>query len=289
VRRPLLARLVPRAAAGLAAATLTAVVLSLPGTPPPVAISSAAVIVAAVTALLPRLGWLAAAAAALAWLAVGAGLDGAVIFALPPLAATPLLLPRAGRGWSLPALAPLLGAVSLAPAYVGAAGLARTPLRRAGLGAAGALWLAAAEAVSGERLLFGAPPAVPDPSSWLGSVTAAATQALPPFLTTPVLALAIAWALFAGVLPLAIRGRSLAGDLARGALWAGGLIAAQAALAEALGLRTANVEGPGALVGPVVAVVLALAAASLRASLLDSRGTPPESGAAHAFERSSVA
>jgi eukaryotic-like serine/threonine-protein kinase len=288
-RRPLLVRLGPRLAAGLAAGGLTAAALAIPATAPPVGVLSAAAGVAGATALLPRIAWLVAAVGVLGWLALGAGLAGAALLALPPVAVTPLLLPRAGRGWSLPALAPLLGAASLAPAFLGLAGLARTPLRRAGLGAAGALWLAAAEAITGEQLLFAAPPAVPDPSLWTGSLTAAATEALPPYLTTPALAPALLWALFAAILPLAVRGRSLGLDLARGALWAGALIATQAALPEALGLAGGAAEARGAVLGPVVALALALPAASLRAGFGLPVSGPSESARARAVERPFVA
>jgi len=288
-RGSLLARLGPRAAAGLAAGGLTAAVLAVPATEPPADIVSAGAVAAGAAALLPRIGWLAAAAAVLGWLILGTGLAGAALVALPALVATMLLLPRAGRGWSLPALAPLLGAASFAPAYLGAAGLARTALRRAGLGAAGFLWLAAAEAIAGERLLYGAPAAVPAPSAWIGSVTAALTQAIPPFVTTAALAPALLWALLAAVLPLAVRGRSLALDLARGALWVAGSIAAHAALGEALALGGSVAEARGAVVGPVLALAFAVPAATLRASFGDSPARHPEGAIAGAFERPSVA
>jgi hypothetical protein len=286
---PLALRLAPRAFGGLAAGALTAAALALPAAQPPVAILPAAAGVAIATALLPRLAWLVTAAAVLAWIATGAGLDGAAAVALPALAATPVLLPRAGRAWSLPALAPLLGLAALAPAYVGVAGLARTPLRRAGLGAAGALWLAATEAIGGDRLLFGAPPAVPGPSAWIASLPAAVIDALPPFLTTPALAPALVWAAFACALPLAVRGRSLPLDLARGTLWAGGLIAAHAALAQALGLGAGTSAAPQMVAGSLLALAFAVAGIRVRRGVAEPLGPGADRPPAPAFDAAPVA
>jgi len=70
----------------------------------------------------------------------------------PALLAAPLLLRGRGSLWSVPALAPLLGTTSLAPAFVGVAALAGGPWRRAGLAAAGALWLVLGELLVGRGL-----------------------------------------------------------------------------------------------------------------------------------------
>ncbi|MBA3422042.1 MAG: hypothetical protein H0U12_09170, partial [Thermoleophilaceae bacterium] len=218
----------------------------------------------------PRVAWLAVAVALLAWLAAGAGLDGAALLAVVALLPTPLLLPRAGTAWSLPALAPLLGAVALGPAFVGVAGLARTPARRAGLGAAGFLWLAAAEALSEDRLLFGAPAEVPAPGAWESSLLAAATEALPPFLSTPALAPALVWALFAALVPLAVRGRSLGFDLARGSLWAAALIVTQLALGDLV--DPGGLAAHGAVVGPLAALLFAVLATAVRSGLREPFG-----------------
>ncbi len=128
--------------------------------------------------LLPRLGWLAAAAAFCLWLATAGGEPGSALVLLLALAATPLLLPRAGALWSLPALAPLLGLAGVAPMFVGLAALAGTAWRRAGLAAAGFLWLAVAEVLSGRDLLFGVADGTLARARWEGSGTAALTDAL---------------------------------------------------------------------------------------------------------------
>jgi hypothetical protein len=174
----------------------------------------------------------------------------------------------------VPGLAPLLGLVGLAPAFVAVAGLARTMPRRAGLGAAGALWLSAAEAVAGDRFLYAAPAAVPDPSLWTGSIAAAATEALPPFVTTMALAPALVWAAFACLFPMAVRGRSLRADAALGLLWAGGLAAALILLGGPISASDTPAEARGALGGPLVAVVAALAVTALRRRRREALGEP---------------
>ena len=93
-----------------------------------------------------------------------------------------------GLLWSVPALAPLLGAVALAPLFVGVAALASTAWRRAGLAAAGFLWLAVAEVLTGDELLFGAADGTLARARWEGSVVDAASDALWPLVSSPALA-----------------------------------------------------------------------------------------------------
>jgi serine/threonine protein kinase len=277
VRRPRMAlggttfgRLIARVAAGLAAGGLVLAALGVGSVEAPVAPVPAAAAVAAAVALLPRIAWLLAATAAIAWIALGAGLDGAAALIVLPVLATPLLLPRAGTAWSVPALAPLLGTIAIAPAFVAVAGLARTPARRAGLGAAGYLWLAGAEALTGDPLLFGAPPAVPGPAAWEGSLPTALTEAVLPFLSTPALLPALAWGLFAALLPLAVRGRSLKLDLVRGLVWAAGLIAVLLTLGDLLASGGAGLDTRGAELGPLVGLALAVGVTTLRSGARES-------------------
>ncbi len=120
----------------------------------------------------------------------------------------PLLLPRAGLLWSVPVLAPLLGAIGLAPLFVlAAAWLGKTVWRRAGLAAAGLLWLRFAEALTGDDLLYGSAAATAPRAGWEGSVVDAAREAIEPVLTSVDLVLAIAWVAAAVALPLLARVR----------------------------------------------------------------------------------
>jgi hypothetical protein len=214
-------RLLTRAAAGLAAGGLGLAALESFGHRPSFSPAAAAGIAALAVALLPRIGWVVAATALVAWLASpAAGVPGVAVVLAAALLPVPLLLARAGRAWSVPALAPLLGVAGLAPAYVALAGFASTAWRRAALGAAGALWLVAAEALTGKLLLFGTQDGARPRAAWEVSASSAGHYALAPIVTSPVLLAAPVFAAFAVALPLVVRGRTLALDLAGAAVWA---------------------------------------------------------------------
>ena len=253
-----------RLGAGLVAGALLLVALERLGPAPPFAPLAAAVAVAAAVALLPRVGWLVAAAGLCGWLASPeAGRQGTALVLAAALLPIPLLLPRAGTSWSLPALAPLLGLAGLGPAFVGVAGLAGTAWRRAGLAAAGFLWLAATEVLTGDHLLFGAADGTLPRGDWQGSVGAATAHALGPALTSPALAPVVVWAGFAAVLPLAVRGRLLVLDLARAAAWTAGLALAHRALGGLLASTTPFDSARGSLAGAAVAALVAVCTAAL--------------------------
>src|SRR5947208_2982192 len=169
------ALLAARAGAGLAAGALAAAALAGLADTPPVAPLAAAAAVAVAVALLPRLAWLAGAAALLVWL-VAAGRAGTALLLAPAIALVPPLLPRAGIAWSLPAAAPALGLAGLGAAACALAGAATTVVRRAALGALSALWLVFGEALLGRRLLT-VPPDVP--ADWQRNAGRAASDVLP--------------------------------------------------------------------------------------------------------------
>src|SRR5918912_858825 len=101
-------------------------------------------------------GPLGVAGALAAWLAA-AQRPGVAVVVLAAAVPTAALLRRGGALWSAPALAPVLGAASLAGAWPALAGQAARPWHRLALGALGGWWLVLAEALSGERLGLGAP------------------------------------------------------------------------------------------------------------------------------------
>ncbi len=223
--------------------------------------------VAAAVALSSAVGWLLVGLGALAWLGLS-GDPGTALVLFVALAPVPILLPTRPWLWSAAALAPALGLIGLAactPVFAGRLG-ARAATRAA-LGALSYWWLAIAETLSGQRLLFGAPASVLPRSSWQGSLQGAFNHAIVPLCSDGRLATALVWALAAVVLPWLVRrsrGRfRMFGTL----LWAGALLVGGAVVAGRLGLP----RPPSPLAAAVLGGVLAFVSANVRA---DSHRTP---------------
>ena len=184
-------------------------------------------------ALLPRLGWLVAAATVTAALTYTgrAGLAALVVVATLPV---PALLRRPGTLWSLPALAML-------PAV---AGLLRSPLQRIGLGLLGAWWL----------LLLTLP--IDDvPRRWQTGASLAAGDVIAPLVASGAPALCGIWALAALVMPWLVRGRNLALDLVGAAVWSATLAAGTASLLVWLERPEPGYLIPGAIAAGAIAVL----------------------------------
>ena len=262
-----------RAAAGAAAGGLAFAGLETLGPEPGFSTAAAALGVAILVGLLPRPGWLIAAVGFVSWLGWELR-DGTALVVGAALLAPPLLAPRAGRAWSAPALAPLFGVVALGPLFAGLAGLATTAWRRAGLAAAGFVWLAFAEVITSDRLLIGPPADAEARAEWATSITRAAGDALLPLLTSAILLGAAVWALAAAVLPMVVRGRSLALDAAGAALWAALLVAAQRGVAEVAGPNLAGGASRGIVIGAVLGALAAFGARA--AGLWPASGRGPE-------------
>jgi hypothetical protein len=184
------------------------------------------------------------------------GLSGAALVVATCAAAVVVVLPRAGLVWSVPALAPLLGAIGLGPLYVVVAGFANSAWRRAGLAATGFLWLAVAEIASGHTLLFGPAHGSTSHHEWEHSFHATADHVLTPLVTTSALLPMAAWVGLAVVLPLVVRGRSLTLDLLGVIVWTAGLIASHQAIGRVLGAQDARGLAAGALLAAVAAVAV---------------------------------
>ncbi|HMJ37255.1 MAG TPA: serine/threonine-protein kinase [Baekduia sp.] len=233
--------LAERAAAALLAAGLAGAALRWAAPAPPVAPLSGALATALAVLALPRLAWLALAAATIVWVggAGGAPAERAWLLAAAALP-VPLLLRRApSPAWSLPAVAPLLGLATAAGAFPALTGRIARPLHRAALGALGAWWLLLAEALLHRRLVLGAP----DGAGGWDAVTAVATS--------PAIAMAAVWAIAAVLLPLLVRGRLIAVDLVGATAWAAGLAAAtQGAL---------GATPRGLVLGAIASALLAIA------------------------------
>jgi eukaryotic-like serine/threonine-protein kinase len=198
-----------------------------------------------------RVALLVAVTALLAWLGVVAAYPGTALVAGALLLPALLMLPSPLH-WGLPALAPLLGAVGIAPAYPAFASLAATPGRRALLALLGWAWLVAAEAILGSRLLFET--ASPAPEGWSRSIAEAASGVLLPIVAPRSVLVALVWAGGAVVLGAVIRGRMVALELIAVLLWAAGLVALHGALADG---------APEPAAGPLAAALIAVAVAAL--------------------------
>jgi eukaryotic-like serine/threonine-protein kinase len=256
-RRP---RIPERIAAGLAAGGLVLACILTLGPDPSFSPFAAAGLAAAATAMLPRIGWLLAVIGLCAWLvSPDADRQGTALVLAAAAAPVPFLLPRAGFLWSVPVAAPLLGTIALGPASIGIAALASTTTRRVGLAAAGLWWLVLGEALTGKELLFGSPDGTMARSTWEGSISAAASDALGPLVTTPALAPALVWAAGAVALALVVRGRWLAVDLLGAGLCAAALIAAHIALGDALAADVALDHARGAVAGSITAALVVVA------------------------------
>jgi hypothetical protein len=243
-----------RFAAGVAAGGLAATALEYPAGATPTSSLLVGTAVAIAVMLLPRIAWLATFAAAIVWFVLPEnGLSGAALV-LAAGALVPLLLPRAGLLWSVPALAPLLGAIGLGPLYIVVAGMAGTAWRRAGLAATGFLWLAIGEIASGKTYLYGPPHGSTSHHEWERSISAAADHVFSPLVTTEALLPMAPWVALAVLLPVLVRGRNLTLDLLGAIVWTAGLVAAHQAIGPVLGDHDARGLAIGALLAAVVAV-----------------------------------
>jgi tRNA A-37 threonylcarbamoyl transferase component Bud32 len=198
-----------------------------------------------------RVAVLAALTALVAWLGLVAGRPGAALVCGALMAPALLLLPSPAH-WGLPALAPALGAIGLAPVYPALAALAGTAARRAVLAVIGWAWLVAGEAILGRRLLFDT--AAPAPDGWTTSVAEAASGVLFPVLTPESMLAALVWAIGAVLLGAVIRGRMLALEVLAVLVWAAALITLHGALARG---------GPEPAAGPIVVALILVCVATL--------------------------
>lgn len=169
------------------------------------------------------LALLASALALLAWPSAGLAL---VLAAL--LLPAPVIFERP-REWLAPIAAPFLGLVGLAPVFPAIAGLAGSPRRCAALAFLGWCWLAVAEGVLGESLLFGA--IDPPRPGWEESLGLAAEDLLLPLLAPASLASLAAWTASAGLLGALLDSRSIVVRVVGALGWGAGLVAIHRLLA----------------------------------------------------------
>ncbi len=217
---------------------------------------------------LPRLIWCALGLLAIGW-EVAAGRPGVGLLLLAALLALAVMPARPLTG-SVPAiwlgclLAPALGVLGLAGAYPAIAGQASRMRQRFALGAIGYWWLVLAEPLLGRRLWLGPHAGTPPRAVWESSLQSTATHVIHPLLSIGVLAGAVLWGLAGALLPLIVRGRSAALDLIAASLWTAGLLVAAPRVDSGLGSALAHPAPRGAVLGAVLAAMIAIAARALR-------------------------
>lgn len=211
---------------------------------------------------LPRVVWLATLAGLAAWQAA-LGLPGVSLLIL--VAGAPLLVARRfSLAWLGAALAPALGVLGLAGAFPALGGQRARWRERAALAALGFWWLALAEPLLRRRLWEGPAAGLPARHAWEGSLQLTATHVIAPAITVQLLIGIAVWAAAAALLPLVVRGRSAALDVAGALTWTVALLAAIPLLEGSAAAATAHVSPRGALLGAVLGCVLAVCARALR-------------------------
>jgi eukaryotic-like serine/threonine-protein kinase len=193
---------------------------------------------------------------AVAMIAAPAGRPGLALV-LGALTA-PAILVTSRLGWaSVPLLAPLLAALSVAPMYPAVAGSRSTALERGALGALGWCWLVVAAATLGLGSRLGLVSKAPH--GWTRSTGDAANALLSPLLTPEALLGAAVFALAAALLGMILRAGHIAVALLGALLWAAGLEGALSLVAK------------GGLTGRPVLI----AAAAVAAVIVEFRRRPP--------------
>src|SRR3954447_9723552 len=186
----------------------------------------------ALVALLPRLGWVAAAAGLVVLLASpDVGSEGTALAVAVAVLPVPILLLRAPLTWSLPGFAPLAAAAGVGPAYAAVAGQAARWQHRAALGVL--RWV------------------------WVVRVNTSVADPLPYALT------ALTFAVAAVILPLLVRGLRLALDLIAAAVWAGALYGALSGIEK---LSDPAIRAREAMAGAALAGAIAVVMAAVRRS-----------------------
>ncbi len=212
---------------------------------------------------LPRLVWIGCVLAGALWQAA-VGRPGVSLLALAAAAPLVLLPRRAGPGWLLAALAPVLGVAGVAGVFPALAGQRASWRARAALAALGFWWLTLAEPLLARRLWEGPPAGLPARAAWEASLSGSATHVIAPVFTLGLLVGAVVWAAAAAILPLIVRGRSAGLDVVAAVAWMVALLAVPAPVVHALDPRLAMTSPRGALLGAALGCAVAICARALR-------------------------
>jgi hypothetical protein len=230
--------------------------------PAPLAPVGMGVLATAVTLLLPRLGWVAAAGAVCGISAVQGHPGGAVVAVIAMLLPVLLML-RRPTAWPLAAAAPALGLIGVAGAWPALAARAGTAWRRAALGFTGWVALLLASPIAGRGLYLPLVAPTPPVRVWAGSPSDTLHHVLSPILSSGALAPGAVWALGALVLPWLVRGRRPALDGVLAIMWTVLVVTASAAVLTTAAESTFVGQASTATAGAVVAGAMALAPTAL--------------------------
>jgi len=182
------------------------------------------------------------AAGAVAMAGSLAGLPGLAIVAAALLAPAALALDRP-RDWLLPSLAPLLGLLGAAPAFLAVAARRERVGERAAMAALAWLWTGVAGGLLGRSL--GVPiAAAADPGGWAGSGPTATDALLAPLASPTAIAVGLTWVGGVILLGILLDVAAPAAAAVGGLIWAGAI----AALLQAAGEGAA----PTALLAPAL-------------------------------------
>ena len=167
------------------------------------------------------------AAGALAALGMLAGLPGLALLTAALIAPAALLL-RGPREWIRPALAPLLGVIGAAPAFLAIAARRDGAGARAASAALAWAWTGIAGAILGRSLGVGDPTA--DAAGWASSGPVATDSVLAALATPEAIAVGLIWVGAAVLLGIVLDATSPAGAVLGGLLWTAGVVSALAAV-----------------------------------------------------------
>jgi len=166
-----------------------------------------------------------AAAAFLALLGSIAGLPGLAIVGTVLIAPAAILMARPSE-WLLPALAPLLGLLGAAPAFLPVAARAETVAGRAALAALAWAWTGIAGAILGRGLGVGGEDAA---AGWISSSSTAMSEIVAPLLDPTAIAIGLIWVGSAVLLGALLDVARPAGAAIGGLIWCGCVAATVAA------------------------------------------------------------
>jgi serine/threonine protein kinase len=247
--------------------------------PSPLDPMAAGLVAGGLTLTAPRLGFMALTASVCVT-ALFQQQPGSALLVLAGALVPMIMLIRRPRAWPLAAAAPALGLIGLAGAWPALAARARTPWRRAALGATGWVWLALAGAISGHAMYLARVPGVWALRSAGGSPGATLHHVVLSLISTGAMAGAPVWGVAAAAAPWLVRGRSTIGDLVGSIAWAAIVVSATMLSLGLVGGGRGLGSPPTALAGTLASAVVVLTPSVIAARLALHRSSGSKAGLA---------